>query len=102
MMAAPRGYTIDEDRKQHLLSLMEEGKRTGKKMPCCNKNCVLESDSVAPIRTHQHKHQYSQHLILRIASNTKPAGPLLIGFAVTDDIYTNVTGSGCSLDPYPI
>ena len=33
--------------------------------------------------------------------NTKPAGPLLIGFAVTDDINTNVTGSGCSLDPYP-
>lgn len=45
MMAAPRGYTIDEERKQHLLSLMEEGKKTGKRMPCCNKSCLLESDS---------------------------------------------------------
>ena len=40
MMAAPRGYTIDEERKQHLLSLMEEGKKTGKRMPCCNKSCL--------------------------------------------------------------
>ena len=49
-----------------------------------NATALFSTQSMS-LRTH-HKNQYSQHLN-RTNCNTKPAGPQLIDFAVTDDIY---------------
>ena len=47
-----------------------------------------------PIRTHQHKHQYSQHLILRIAMQYEACGAIIDRLRGNRwYLYTNVTGS---------